>query len=229
MSEPPPLLRLRRVSKHFPTPAGDRRVLAGVDLELRPGELAALTGPSGSGKTTLLHIAALLEPATGGAVEFDGLDAASLDEAARCALRRDHVGMVFQRFHLLEGRTVLENVAFRFRYRNESARDANRAALRALERVGLAPLASARARRLSSGEQQRVAIARAIAVRPRLLLADEPTGNLDRRAAGDVIDTLASLRRDGIAVLLATHNEALAERGSRRLVCRDGHLDEVRA
>jgi putative ABC transport system ATP-binding protein len=201
-----PPLRLTRVSKSFPSPAGPVPVLENVDLTLPPGSFSVLLGPSGSGKTTLLSIAALLSRPDIGSVAVAGvpLDAASPRDLDR--LRARSLGIVFQRFHLLPRRSALDNVLFRFRYAPLPASRARSLALEALDRVGLASLASRPAGLLSAGEMQRVAIARAVALPPVLLLADEPTGNLDSDNAARIADLFLSLHASGISVLLATHD-----------------------
>ncbi|MBU1693074.1 MAG: ABC transporter ATP-binding protein [Verrucomicrobia bacterium] len=212
------------VCKSFPSPAGRVEVLKGVDLEIRRGEFVMITGPSGSGKTTLLHIGALLDFPTVGRVLFDGQEVSGLEEDRLCGLRKRTVGVVFQRFCLLSRRTALENVLFRFRYVGGEDRENRRAAVEALETVGLAEAADRPARVLSAGEMQRVAIARAIALRPDLLLADEPTGNLDAASAVSVMECFRRLNEAGLTVLLVTHNEGLLRYASRHLVCAEGVL-----
>ena len=219
-----PVLRLAGVEKSFPSPSGSVAVLRGVDLCVQPGEFVMITGPSGSGKTTLLHLAALLDRPTAGRVIFDGRDTADMDEAEMSAARGRHVGMVFQKFHLLPHRSALANGLFRFRYAHAPAGDPTHLARRALAEVGLDAVADRTARLLSAGEMQRVAIARAVALRPRLLLADEPTGNLDQASAEAVMGCFRKLNAEGIAILMATHNDALVASGSRHLVCRGGML-----
>jgi putative ABC transport system ATP-binding protein len=221
------VLRLEGVDKSFTGPGGDVRVLRRVDLDIQAADFALLTGPSGSGKTTLLNLAALLDIPTRGRVVFEGHDTADLDEPALCALRRERIGMVFQQFNLLSHRTAFENVLFRFRYLRVPHGVAQQAARNALATVGLSDAADRPARVLSGGEMQRVSIARALAQRPALLLADEPTGNLDRRAAHGVMDTLSAIHADGIGVVLVTHNEALLPYATRHLVCQDGQVAEV--
>jgi putative ABC transport system ATP-binding protein len=218
------ILEFRAVSKHYALAAGGVQALHEVDLSLEQGEFAALTGPSGSGKTTLLMLATLLDRASAGCVRFDGQDVTALDEGALSALRARAVGVVFQNYHLLPGRSVLENVLFRFRYLDPQPADPRSIAMDALELVGLADLADRPARLLSGGEMQRVAIARAVAVAPRLLAADEPTGNLDSESATAVMDCLSRLNRLGTTVLMVTHNESLLGYAGRRLQCRHGRL-----
>ncbi|MFO1491056.1 MAG: ATP-binding cassette domain-containing protein [Kiritimatiellia bacterium] len=205
-----PVLRLAGVTKHFSSPAGTVEVLRGIDAEFPAGDFVGLTGPSGSGKSTLLHLAALLDTPSAGAVSLCGRDTTPLRERERCALRAASVSLVFQKFCLLPHRTALQNVLMRFRHLpGVSRRDQLARSREALERVGLAAVAGRRARLLSGGEMQRVAVARAIAARPALLLADEPTGNLDADSAGRIMSLFGELHRDGMTILMATHNPAL--------------------
>ncbi len=217
MSEGVPVLRLRGIARSFHTRGREVPVLREVDLEAWSGRLYGIAGPSGSGKTTLLHLAALLDRPDRGEVVFDGVAVRAGDAATAADLRRRHIGMVFQRFHLLPHRSALHNVLFRFRYADTPERDARARAQEALREVGLADVAQTPARLLSGGEMQRVAIARALAMPPRLLLADEPTGNLDAVSAEHVMRLILQCRGRGIAVLLATHNPAWLK-----------HCDEVR-
>ena len=219
------ILQMEGVTKNFPSPAGPVKVLCGADLLLQAGEFVALTGPSGSGKSTLLHLAALLDRPTAGQVRLRGEDVGNLLERERCALRAKSLSLVFQKFCLLPHRSVLQNVQMRFRYLPSVSRKEQIARARAaLERVGLAALADRRVRLLSGGEMQRVAIARAIAAGPVLLLADEPTGNLDAKSAADAMSFFADLCREGTAILMATHNPALLPSCTRVLRMEEGHL-----
>ncbi|HUL57759.1 MAG TPA: ABC transporter ATP-binding protein [Anaeromyxobacteraceae bacterium] len=225
MTERAPLLRLTEVGRSFAAPSGRVDALRRASLALSPGEFVVVTGPSGSGKSTLLHLAALLDRPTAGSVAFDGREVSALGDGALRALRARSVGMVFQRHHLLPHRSVLENVAFRFRYLDHGRAEARRLAAEALVTVGLGGLGERPARLLSGGELQRVAVARAIAFRPRLLVADEPTGNLDAAAGSRVMACLEELHRTGIAVLMVTHDPSILGGGHRTVVCRDGCLE----
>ncbi|MBN1669527.1 MAG: ABC transporter ATP-binding protein [Kiritimatiellae bacterium] len=229
MTDSATVLEMHGVGKAFPTPRGSVQVLRDVAFALRPGEFVAVTGPSGSGKSTFLNLAGLLDQPSAGRVLIEGRDVSALDEAALSAIRKNCVGMVFQNFHLLPHRSVRENVAFRFRYVDIERGAALDAADRTLAALGLGHLREQPARLLSGGEMQRVAIARAVALRPKLLLADEPTGNLDRDSAHTVMETFRGLNEDGISVILATHNESLLAYCARRFVCRDGRLEEQAA
>ncbi len=219
-----PVLRICGVSKRFPAPGGAVEALRDVSLELAEGEFVAITGPSGSGKSTLLHIAALLETPTSGDVWLDGENVANLSGRALAARRGRKIGMVFQKFCLLPHRNVLDNVLFRFRYTRHPRAEARALACAALETVGLRERMEHKARLLSGGEMQRVALARAIALPPRLLAADEPTGNLDRAAAEGVMDCLRALNGRGVTILLVTHNDALLRHCSRHLRLEDGRI-----
>jgi len=223
---PQPVLELNDVWKSFPSPAGPVEVLRGVSMSVSSGEFVMVTGPSGSGKSTLLNLVALLDRPTRGELRFDGEDVTGDDETLLSDLRKHRVGTVFQRFCLLPRRTALENVVFRFRYLAQDPADVQEKARAALAEVGLDYAARRPARLLSAGEMQRVAIARAVALRPRLLVADEPTGNLDKVATADVMTCLQRLNREGLTILMVTHNEGLLPFASRHLVCGGGVLKE---
>ena len=217
-------LRLDHVRKAFPAPAGPVAVLRGISLALAAGEFGVITGPSGSGKTTLLMVAGLLQTPDAGEVRFDGRETAALAESARAEIRKHGVGMVFQKFCLMPQRSALENVQFRFRYLDHDAREAHRLSAAALERVGLAAKAQQAARLLSAGEMQRVAIARALALPPKVLLADEPTGNLDPESAARVMELFRELNGAGMSILLVTHNPDWAGPGTTHWVLREGRM-----
>ncbi|HVB66736.1 MAG TPA: ABC transporter ATP-binding protein [Acetobacteraceae bacterium] len=220
MNEP---LVLRGVQRTYRTGAGALPVLREVDLTLAAGEIVALVAPSGAGKSTLLHLAGLLEKPDGGAVIVDGRDAGALSDAERTAIRRDTIGFVYQFHHLLAEFSALENVMLPQMIAGVSKRAAAERARELLGAFGLSARLAHLPGKLSGGEQQRVAIARALANRPRVLLADEPTGNLDVATAGVVFDELlARVRDQGVAALIATHNPELAARMDRRVALRDG-------
>lgn len=191
---------------------------------MRRGDFLVVTGPSGSGKTTLLNIAAMLDRQTSGSMKFEGRDVGALTDDELCETRARDIGMVFQKFHLLPHRTALENVLFRWRYLGAGDGNPREAAANALSRVGLGDVMHRQARILSAGEMQRVAIARAIALPPRLLVADEPTGNLDGASAGTVMECFRALHGAGMTILMVTHNERLLEYGTRHMACADGRL-----
>jgi len=225
MSDP---LVLRDVYRTYSSEAGDLRVLRGVDLTLRAGEIVALIAPSGVGKSTLLHIAGLLDRPDRGAVLVEGKDAASLPDNARTAVRRDTIGFVYQFHHLLAEFTALENVALPQMIAGKRVRDAERQAAVLLGAFGLGSRLRHLPGKLSGGEQQRVAIARALANKPRVLLADEPTGNLDVETAETVFAELTARVRDvGVAALIATHNPDLAARMDRIVRILDGKIVEA--
>lgn len=215
------LLRVNDLVKRFPGVA--RPVLDGVSFSLAAGEAVALTGESGSGKSTLLHIVAGLEPADGGTVAIEGADLVGLDDAGRAALRRVRLGIVFQQFNLIPSLTVADNLGFQARLagRKPSADDIRDAA----QRLGIADQLAKFPEELSGGQQQRVAIGRALMHGPRLVLADEPTGNLDEASSDTVFDLLlAAAETAGAGLLLVTHSERLAARAHRRLRLSQGRL-----
>lgn len=211
------VLRLEGVSKTYNAGRpGEVKVLEGVDLALQPGEIVALVAPSGAGKSTLLHIAGLLDQASGGRVVLAGQDATALGDGARTVLRRDGIGFVYQFHHLLPEFSALENVAMPMRGARVARQEAESRAQELLDRVGLRDRAHHRPAELSGGEQQRVALCRALANGPRLLLADEPTGNLDPETAEAVFAVLLEqVRGNGLTALIATHNPELAARMDR--------------
>jgi lipoprotein-releasing system ATP-binding protein len=200
----------------------------GVDLELAPGEIVGLVGPSGAGKSTLLHIAGLLEQPDAGEVYIGGVDTTQMDDRQRTAVRREQIGFVYQFHHLLPEFTALENVVLPQRVAGLGKHDAEERAGELLTFLGLGERQTHRPGELSGGEQQRVAIARAVANAPRILLADEPTGNLDPDTAEYVFDILLRLvHGTGLAALIATHNLEFAQRMDRRVTLREGRLVEL--
>jgi lipoprotein-releasing system ATP-binding protein len=218
-------LILRDVRRVYRTEAGELPVLRGVHLTLEAGEIVALVAPSGAGKSTLLHLAGLLERPDGGAVFVEGQDAGTLPDSARTAIRRDTIGFVYQFHHLLPEFSALENVVLPQMIAGQSRRSARRRAMGLLSAFGLEPRADHPPGKLSGGEQQRVAIARALANAPKVLLADEPTGNLDVNTADVVFgELLAIVRQQGLAALIATHNPDLAARMDRIVTLRDGRV-----
>ena len=218
-------LRLDRVVRTYRTEAGELRVLRGADLTLLAGETVALVAPSGSGKSTLLHLAGLLERPDGGSVRVDGRDAGALSDAERTAIRRDKVGFVYQFHHLLGEFSALENVVLPQMIAGRGQREARARAAALLRAFGLAERVEHLPGKLSGGEQQRVAIARAMANAPKVLLADEPTGNLDVGTADTVFEELLrAVRGQNLAALIATHNPDLAARMDRRVTLRDGAI-----
>jgi len=223
MSEPP--LRLQSVERRFRTEAGELAVLRGADLTLTAGEIVALVAPSGTGKSTLLHLAGLLERPDAGEVFVEGRPAGSLGDDARTAIRRTAIGFVYQFHHLLPEFTAAENVLLPQMAAGATHAVALTRAAALLQSFGLAGRENHRPGKLSGGEQQRVAIARALANQPRILLADEPTGNLDVGTSGLVFEELLrAVRGQGVAALIATHNPDLAARMDRVVTLRDGRV-----
>ena len=223
-----PILKLTRVVRRYPEGDGFLEILRGADGALWPGQTVALVAPSGAGKSTLLHIAGLLEKADGGEVEIDSEPTSGMSDSQRTALRRDKIGFVYQFHHLLPEFTALENVMTPQLIAGLPKIEARRRAAELLDYLGLAERGAHRPGELSGGEQQRVAIARAVANAPSLLLADEPTGNLDPETADRVFAALMALARaTGLAALIATHNLDLAARMDRRLTLRNGLLVEL--
>ena len=221
-----PLVRIRDLHLTVPSAAGPVNILRGVDLDLAKGEAMGLVGPSGSGKTSLLMVLAGLERATSGSVSLDGQEITRLGEDALAQLRRERIGIVFQAFHLIPTMTALENVAIPLEL--AGVREADQRARAALRAVGLSHRLTHLPGQLSGGEQQRAALARAFAPEPALLLADEPTGNLDHATGQAVIDLLFALRqRTGTTLLLITHDRALAGRCDRQVQLSDGRVDEA--
>ena len=217
------VLVLKDVRRSFEQGAARLEVLRGVSLAVRRGELVALVGPSGCGKSTLLHIAGLLEQADSGEIWIGGKNGATLPDDQRSALRRDSMGFVYQYHHLLREFSALENIVVPQMIAGRARAEAAKRAQELLGLVGLAARADHRPAELSGGEQQRVAIARALANRPQLLLADEPTGNLDEHTADEVFGVLLRLVREaGLGALIATHNTALAARMDRKLTLHEG-------
>lgn len=220
------VLALERVSRAYPVRDGAPSVPALVDvsLDVTEGEYVLVTGPSGAGKSTLLHLAALLDEPTSGRVRFEGADAAALSSRERARIRLTRIGLVFQHHYLAPDLTALENVALPALSAGARPREAHERAATLLERVGLAAAATRLPRELSGGEQQRVGIARALVNAPRLLLADEPTGNLDPDGAAAVARLLAKAHRDGATLLVVTHDAARFSEATRGVRIERGRI-----
>jgi putative ABC transport system ATP-binding protein len=217
------VLRVADLTKVYPG-APPVTALTGITLEVHQAERVAILGPSGSGKSTLLHVAGTLERPDRGRVSIGGQDVERLSDAGLSAVRARRIGFVFQQFHLLDHLDAVQNVALGLLYRGGQARARRAAAVAALDRVGLDGRLRHRPAQLSGGERQRVAIARAVAGRPGLVLADEPTGNLDSASGRQIIELLAGLADDGTAVVVVTHDAAVAAAMDRRVVMRDGRI-----
>jgi lipoprotein-releasing system ATP-binding protein len=221
------VLRLENITRRYKEGEGQLEVFSGLSLALRAGEIVALVGQSGAGKSSLLHIAGLLEAPTGGEIFIEGAATSKLNDAERTRIRRNRIGFVYQAHHLLPEFDALENVVLPQMIAGRNRDDAAKEATRLLDVMGLGKRLTHRPSQLSGGEQQRVAIARAMANRPRILLADEPTGNLDPRTSGGVFDALIAVTRsEGLAALIATHNFELAARMDRAMLLHQGRLIE---
>jgi len=219
------VLRLENVTRRYSEGEGQLEIFSDLTMTLAPGEIVALVGQSGAGKSSLLHIAGLLEAPTSGEIYINGAAVSRLPDQDRTRIRRDTIGFVYQSHHLLPEFDALENVILPQMIAGKSRGDAAIEATRLLGMLGLGQRLTHRPAQLSGGEQQRVAIARAMANKPRILLADEPTGNLDSRTSGGVFDALiAAVRAEGLAALIATHNIELAARMDRTLLLQDGKL-----
>jgi lipoprotein-releasing system ATP-binding protein len=223
-----PAIFLHAVERRYHQGETTLEILNGADFEVWAGQSVALIGPSGAGKSTLLHIAGLLEQPDAGEVFIEGMPTSGLTDAERTRIRRNDIGFVYQFHHLLGEFSALENVLLPQMIRGLKRHEANRRASELLSYLGLRERLHHRPAELSGGEQQRVAIARAVANAPRILLADEPTGNLDPRTSDHVFGTLAQLvRASGLAAIVATHNMDLARRMDRRVTLRDGQVVEM--
>ncbi|WIT12858.1 ABC transporter ATP-binding protein [Paucibacter sediminis] len=223
------MLKMKNLSKVYRTEMVETYALRDFNLEVKEGEFVAVTGPSGSGKTTFLTIAGLLEAFSGGHYELDGVDVSAMNDDQRSRLRNQKIGFIFQAYNLIPDLNVLDNIEVPLRYRGMKAEERRRRAREALARVGLSAREKHYPAELSGGQQQRVAIARALAGEPRLLLADEPTGNLDSQMARSVMDLLEELHREGATIVMVTHDPQLAARAQRNVHVIDGQVVDIAA
>ncbi len=219
-----PIIRLAGITKTYKAGEVEVHALVDVDLSVDNGEMVAIMGPSGSGKSTLMNVLGCLDRPTKGSYRFEGREVASLGKRELSALRLSAFGFVFQGFQLIARTSALDNVALPLVYADVPATERKQRALEALSRVGLGDRKDATAAQLSGGQQQRVAIARALVNRPRLILADEPTGALDTRTSVEVLGLLQSLHKTGITIVIVTHEPDIAAYADRRLVVRDGRI-----
>ena len=220
------MMRLKRLCRDFQV--GDEVVnaLDHVDLEVQPGEYISIMGPSGSGKSTLLNILGLLDRPTSGTYQLDGSDVSNLDDNTLTEQRQEHIGFIFQSFHLIPRLSALENVELPLLLAGAPVTARRKRAREVLDSVGLASRLHHRPDQLSGGERQRVAIGRAIIMKPGVLLADEPTGNLDSHSSGEVIEIIEELNRGGISLLVVTHDPDIGGRAQRHLLLRDGRISK---
>jgi putative ABC transport system ATP-binding protein len=221
------MLRMNQLSKVYRTHMIETHALRGFDIHVRDGEFVAVTGPSGSGKTTFLNIAGLLEDFSGGEYWLDGVDTRGLDDNKRSRLRNEKIGFIFQGFNLIPDLNLFDNVDVPLRYRGFNAAERKKRIENALARVGLSSRMKHYPAELSGGQQQRVAIARALAGSPRLLLADEPTGNLDTQMARGVMELLEELNAEGTTIIMVTHDPELAARSQRNVHIIDGQVTDI--
>lgn len=222
-----PVIQLRNTKKYYGVGDATAYALQGVDLTIHQGEFVAIMGPSGSGKSTAMNIIGCLDVPSEGQYLFEGVDVGALSRDQRALLRRNYIGFIFQGFNLLGKTTAIENVELPLLYRGVNAQERRALAMKALRSVGLEKVAHHTPSELSGGQQQRVAIARAIVTNPLVLLADEPTGNLDTAKSIEVMELLQSFNRDfGITVIMVTHENDMAAYASRIIHFRDGHIDE---
>ena len=221
------MMRMNNLSKVYRTHMIETHALRGFDIHVKEGEFVAVTGPSGSGKTTFLNIAGLLEEFSGGEYFLDGVDVRGLDDGKRSKLRNEKLGFIFQGFNLIPDLNLFDNVDVPLRYRGFSAADRKKRIEEALAQVGLASRQKHYPAELSGGQQQRVAIARALAGSPKLLLADEPTGNLDSQMARGVMELLEEINAGGTTILMVTHDPELAARAHRNVHIIDGQVSDL--
>ncbi|MBS0439647.1 MAG: ABC transporter ATP-binding protein [Proteobacteria bacterium] len=219
------MVQLQGITRRYRVGGQNVDALAGIDLAVPAGQFVAIVGPSGSGKSTLLNILGCLDRPTAGSYELDGTDVSTFDDERASDFRNRRIGFVFQSFHLLPRLSVLENVLLPRRFLREAAPDIENRAHALLDRIGLGQRKNHRPEQLSGGQMQRVAIARALLMQPALLLADEPTGNLDSRSAADVLGMIDEVHAQGQTVILVTHDHEVAARAQRRVQVRDGKIE----
>ncbi len=219
------MIKMNNVSKVFRTRLIETHALREINIDIKEGEFVSITGPSGSGKTTFLNLTGLLENSSSGDYYLDGINVSGLNDDALSEIRNEKIGFIFQSFNLLSDITVFDNVDVPLRYRGFNRAERKKRIEEALEIVGLSSRANHYPTQLSGGQQQRVAIARAIAGKPRLLLADEPTGNLDSTMARQVMNLLESINEKGTTIIMVTHDSALAERAHREIQIFDGQVN----
>lgn len=218
------LIELKDISKHYHTGDTETIALTDINLEIKEGEFAAIVGPSGSGKSTLMHILGLLDSPSTGEYILDGKNVLANKDSQLAKLRRNSIGFVFQSFNLLPRLSVLQNVMLPMAYAGVPARKRKDKALKLLKTVGVAERANHRLNQISGGQTQRVAVARSLANGPKLILADEPTGNLDTKASQVIVDLLKNLNKEGHTIIIVTHNPEIAEQTDRIIEIRDGHI-----
>ncbi len=221
------MLKMTDVSKIYRTDTVETHALREFSLTVDEGEFVSVTGPSGSGKTTFLNIAGLLEEMTSGVYELDGRDISKLNDRERSRVRNEKIGFIFQSFNLIPELNIFDNVDVPLRYRGLNAAERKRRIEESLDMVGLASRLKHQPAQLSGGQQQRVAIARALAGKPRFLLADEPTGNLDTHMADSVLDLLSEINNNGVTIIMVTHELTLADRAKRNIFVRDGQVTDA--
>ncbi len=229
MSNPPPIIRLDGLSKVFLTDEVETHALSGIHLEIAKGEYVSIAGPSGCGKSTLLAILGLLDTASEGSYALNGNQVANLNHAERARIRNREIGFIFQSFNLIGDLTVFENVELPLTYRGLAAAERQQRAMEALEKVGMGHRLRHYPSQISGGQQQRVAVARALGGRPSILLADEPTGNLDSKNGDAVMDLLRQLHREGATICMVTHDPRFARHADRQIHLFDGRIvDELK-
>ena len=224
-----PVIRFKCVKKVYPMEGEIVHALKGVDIDINPGEFVAIMGPSGSGKSTMMHIAGLLDSLSEGRYELEGENVSAISRDKRADIRNRKIGFIFQGYNLLARCNALENVELPMLYRRPGEPHRKEKAMEALKMVGMEDRASHQPKQLSGGEQQRVAIARALVNDPALILADEPTGNLDTRTGLDIIELLGSLHEKGITIIIVTHDPDVGRATRRRIYLRDGLLESDEA